>query len=646
MRVVKLDPVTSALLREGQPLVDDQRGRVGQYDRLVCRAEGRAAKRPAVVRTDDGSVDATKGNGVHTATIGIKQRHRVSPLAKAKVGTNAVRIPRATPDAQQARLAKRCPLGQRELVATAIAKHPALEVDLRLAKVSQLNEILLGAVRRSDMHLVDDHGRSADAGSRLARRTGLGRAGRPVGRRAGISQQIDQLQRMTVAVGQSWPGAAVAKVHLNHPAPVHVEQGQPLATIGQTALVPAVDRQPGVAELERVGVVVRCQNDILTGGDRRVAVEGVVDTVEPVPAKRHLGVAAVVQLHKLVLTATRRIVHDLGKAQRCPGATGLELMLHQSAPLAAVHRARADDAVLRQLDRRLVLDGTLSELRAGALADRHLGVDEHVGAAKAGVQSVNREDVVSCFQFLDELGDIKNGPRHGGRVVVLPGGAGVPARTRRAVSPGDANAVEECDKPVVILHPEHQEVGVLPILGRHAERNADKHRLVDAVHVCVHVDADVRPIVVVFVVPDPVVAGFPVIVVERLIATVPVCAEFAPAVVHRRNERPLFSIARENGLATLSHGARLARIGSVERVINVAGRRSQLKFITGRNRAAILAELRCVVRKLDFLAGHLAHHDVTPARHPGTFNLSVEIAQRDGHGLLHFAETAQHVLVG
>ena len=48
------------------------------------------------------------------------------------------------------------PLGQCELVATAIAKHPALEVDLRLAKVSQLNKILLGAVRQSDMHLVDD----------------------------------------------------------------------------------------------------------------------------------------------------------------------------------------------------------------------------------------------------------------------------------------------------------------------------------------------------------------------------------------------------------------------------------------------------------------------------------------------------------
>ena len=194
MRIVKLDPVTPALLRKGHPLVDDQRSRVGQGDRFVCRAKGWAAKRPAVVRADDGSVDATKRNGVHTATIGIKQRHRVSPLAKAKVGTNAVRIPRATPDAQQARLAKRGTLGQRELVAATIAEHPTLEVDLRLAKVSQLDEILLGIVRRSDVHLVDDHDRGADAGSRLAGRTGLGRTGRPVGRRTGISQQINQLQ--------------------------------------------------------------------------------------------------------------------------------------------------------------------------------------------------------------------------------------------------------------------------------------------------------------------------------------------------------------------------------------------------------------------------------------------------------------------
>ena len=315
MRVVKLNPVTPALLRKGHPLVDDQRGRVGQGDRLVCRAKGWAAKRPTVVGTDDGSVDGTKRNGVHTATIGIKQRHRVSPLAKAKVGTNAVQIPRPAPDTQQARLAKRCPLGQRELVATAIAKHPALEVDLRLAKVSQLNEILLGAVRRPDMHLVDDHGRGADAGSRLARRTGLGRAGRPVGRRAGISQQIDQLQRMTVAVGQSWPGAAVAEVHLNHPTPVHVEQSQPLAAVGQAALVPAVYRQTGVAELEGIRIVVRCQHDVLAGGDRRVAVESVVDTVKPVPAKRHLGVATVMQLHEFVLTASRRVVHDLSKTK-------------------------------------------------------------------------------------------------------------------------------------------------------------------------------------------------------------------------------------------------------------------------------------------------------------------------------------------
>ena len=61
---------------------------------------------------------------------------------------------------------------------------------------------------------------------------------------------------MAVTIGQPWPGAAIAEVHLNHPTPVHVEQGQPLATVGQAALVPAVDRQPGVAELERVGIVV------------------------------------------------------------------------------------------------------------------------------------------------------------------------------------------------------------------------------------------------------------------------------------------------------------------------------------------------------------------------------------------------------
>ena len=332
------------------------------------------------------------------------------------------------------------------------------------------------------------------------------------------------------------------------------------------------------------------------------------------------------QFHKLILTAARRIVHDLGEAQRRAGAAGLELVLHQRAPLAAVHRACADDAVLRQLDWRLVLDGALGELRAGTLADRHLGVDEHVGAAKAGVQSVNREDIVAGFQFLDEFGDIKSRPRHSGRVVVLPGGAGVPARTRCAVGPGDANAVEECDEPVVILHPEHQQVGVLPVFGRHAERDAHEHRLVDAVHVCVHVDADVRVVVVVFVVPDPVVADLPVVVVERLIAAVPISAQFAASVIHGRHERPLFSVAGENGLATLGHSARLARIGSVERVVDITVWCSQLKLIPGRNRAAVLAELRCVVGKLNFLTGHLAHHDVTPTRHPGALDVGVEVA--------------------
>ena len=106
--------------------------------------------------------------------------------------------------------------------------------------------------------------------------------------------------------------------------------------------------------------------------------------------------------------------------------------------------------------------------------------------------------------------------------------------------------------------------------------------------------------------------------VERLIATVPVYAGSS-----RRcppTERaPTFSIARENGLATLSHGARLSRIGSVERVINVAGRRSQLKFITARNRAAVLAELRCVLENWIFW---LAIWLITMSRRRGTQVLS------------------------
>ena len=129
---------------------------------------------------------------------------------------------------------------------------------------------------------------------------------------------------MAVTVGQAWPSAGVAVVHLDDSPPLGIEQGQALTVVRQAALIPAVHRQAGVAQLERVGIVVGRQHEKLAGADDSVAGESEIDAVEPVPSKRHIERAAVVQLDKLVLTAAGRVVHDLGEAQRRPGAPGLE----------------------------------------------------------------------------------------------------------------------------------------------------------------------------------------------------------------------------------------------------------------------------------------------------------------------------------
>ena len=284
----------------------------------------RLGRCPAVGRADNRRADGAEGHGIDTATAGIEQRHRVARLAKAEAGPQPVALPLAAPDGEQARLAKRGAVGEIKCVVVAIAQRPAGEIDRRLAKVSQLDKVRLGRERRLHVHLVDDDRRNGSGCGGPAGRTRFRRAVTPVRRRAGVGQRIDQLERVAVAVGQAWPGAAVVVVHLDDSPPLGVEQRKAFTVVRQAAPKPAVHRQAGVAQLERVGIVVGRQHEKLAGADDGVAGEGEVDAVKPMPAKRHIERAAVVQLDELVLTAAGRVVHDLGEAQRRPGAPGLE----------------------------------------------------------------------------------------------------------------------------------------------------------------------------------------------------------------------------------------------------------------------------------------------------------------------------------
>ena len=129
---------------------------------------------------------------------------------------------------------------------------------------------------------------------------------------------------MTVAVGQAWPGVAVAVINLDNPPPLGIEQGQALAVVRQAAPEPAVHSQAGVAQLESVGIIVGCQHEKFARANDLIAGKGEVNTIEPMPAKRHIEGAAVVQLNELVLTAAGRVVHDLGEAQRRTRVPDLE----------------------------------------------------------------------------------------------------------------------------------------------------------------------------------------------------------------------------------------------------------------------------------------------------------------------------------
>ena len=256
VRIVQLQPVAPALLRVGEPFVDDELGQFRRLDGLIRLAEGRLGRRPAVGRTGDRPAHRAECHGVDPPVVGIEQRHRVARLAKPKPNAQAFAPAVAAPDAEQPRLAKRGAVGHFKRVAVAVPQRPAGEIDRRLAKVAQLDKVRLGRERRLHVYLVDDDRRRIGSRAGFAGRAGLGRATAPVRRRAGIAQQVDQLKRTAFAVGRAWPSAAVTVVHLDHPPPTEVEQGQPLAVVRQAALVPAVHGQAGVAQLERVGVIV------------------------------------------------------------------------------------------------------------------------------------------------------------------------------------------------------------------------------------------------------------------------------------------------------------------------------------------------------------------------------------------------------
>ena len=156
---------------------------------------------------------------------------------------------------------------------------------------------------------------------------------------------------MATTISQTWPGAGVTEIHLDNTAPPGIEQGQALPAVRQAAPIPAIHSQTGVAHLECVGVIVGRQHEELAGANDRIAGECKVDSIEPIPTKRHIERSAIVQLDKLVLTTAWRVVHDLGETQRRPGPPGLERVLDQRTPLAIEHRAGANRGVACQLDR-------------------------------------------------------------------------------------------------------------------------------------------------------------------------------------------------------------------------------------------------------------------------------------------------------
>ena len=118
------------------------------------------------------------------------------------------------------------------------------------------------------------------------------------------------------------------------------------------------------------------------------------------------------QLNELVLTTTGRIVHDLGKAHRRPGPPGLERVFNKRAPLTVIHRAGAERGVARKLDRRRVLKHTVGNLGTAAFTNRQLGIDKHVRTSKTSIKAMNGENIVSSFQSVDVLTDVKTDPRH------------------------------------------------------------------------------------------------------------------------------------------------------------------------------------------------------------------------------------------
>ena len=155
-----------------------------------------------------------------------------------------------------------------------------------------------------------------------------------------------------------------------------------------------------------------------------------------------------------------------------------------------------------------------------------------------------------------------------------------------------------------------------------------------------------RVVISVLVVTNAIVAGVPVIVVERLPAATPSVAQRVAAIVRRRHQRPFVRVPRENRLAGLGHFPRATRVAAVERVVNLAIRRRERESVAGGNRATVLAELRRVFGGLNLLRRHLVHDNGAATRYPGSLNMRTEISQNAGHFLLHFAETAKHILVG
>ena len=156
---------------------------------------------------------------------------------------------------------------------------------------------------------------------------------------------------------------------------------------------------------------------------------------------------------------------------------------------------------------------------------------------------MNGENVVSALQPVNVLADVEANPSHRRCIVVPTVGAGVPGGVECGVGVGDAGAVEVRDEAVIILHPEHHEVGFFFVRCRHVERDAHEHRLVDVVHLGVHVDADVRVVISVLVVADTVVTTVPVVMVKRLTAAVPSFPKVIATIVHGRNHCPFFCIA-------------------------------------------------------------------------------------------------------